>query len=941
MTATRIRRAKFIVATSAAFISLLSSAASGGPDWNGELRRADQALIGSPAAPGNPLKVPDIKMAQEILTRVVLQAPVAEVVAACKKLLPVLSISEAAIQAKCADAATETGNVRLMTNAGRSAAEEQGSTSKSEAEVERLLKAALANGDFKAALALAKQPGLDPKAAQSFRAQAEMLAMRQAENSQSAAIYVDQRTVLAKPDGPAADQARSRLSQFVDEGSREALAALREIGRQSPAAAPWAAAIILKSAKAGSADAAQFYVEAFVDDQPNWTDERVAGELASLLAGTGRVEDYALAILLDIRMGRARANQIAIDQIIKRAGGDAAIILDVAKRFAKSGSGSVSLFELAFTLAENSATMGNFDAALWAAQLVERNPGFAGQNLWKKAVTLTEAGDKVLTVERALLLAQLRLADPSGEPDIQGARQALEKVPDALRSAEVWESLAGIAAADESVSAGREAEAYYRKAIAAGSAKAMAELGLALTRGRPGIPIDLQAGRNLLDAAVNAGETGAMAKLAKTLAVSDPSAAKYLFLRAVQAGDLRAGAGLSEILEGSGDLAGARQALENAAAGGEPDLVAALAAFQFRTGAKTPAEVNAMLLPLLDNADRKAVVAAAKILLKIPSAETEARTVAALTKLARSNDADAVAELAQFYVSRAISGDGSQEAEVWSRKAAQMHRPDAAVQMSKWLLSQKAQQERGIALLRFLLEDNPGDPNANRMLGDILAQGDESDRNVHAAFARYEVAAKGGSVGAKLRLARAYEFGSGTKADTGLAIELYSQAASAGSLNGMRDLGRLLVSAGSEADPGRGFDILYSAAKAGQVESQAEVGRLLLTGLGILRDEEEGLRWLEKAVQGGDVGAMLDLFHFYRRSGGEGKVQAAIELLTKASNAGSDEAMFILGMLYRDGEMVKADSKMAQYWLRKSASSGGVKAVRASKQLDAKYSDGD
>lgn len=909
-------------------------------DWAGELKRAEAELKGSPAAPGNPLLVPDVKAARNILLRIVEEAPISDVADACVKLLPILDNENAGVRARCAEAGKDTGRTGLFTKAVRPGAADTLNSESVNENALQLLQAALANGDFKAALALSRRPEIDAKTAESYSKQAEMLARRQAAKDPSAAVYIDQRTISENNASSEAQTAWKRLEGLAAAGSREAAVALVDIGKKIPDAAPRAASGLSAAASAGNADAAQMYVAAHVDDRPVWTDRATAENLAALLAQTGRTLDLVVALQFSIRNGDIVTVGDIGRRILKSAQRDPVELLRAAWRLEETRLATPAELALAFQLAELSAREGNLEAASWAPLLIEKHPDIAGSGRWEKAVALLENRTAAQSLNESVLLAKLKLAHPSGVPDLAGARSALEAIPDKNRTAMVWQLLGDIAAEDTSEASGKKAAAHYGTAIELGSAEAMIDLATMLLAGRPGIAADPTTAQRLLDDASATGQTEAMLKLAKAVATREPNEARYLYLRALESGDARAGLGLSALLENSGDIKAARKALEKAAVTGDPEMIASLAAFLLRTKSAQASEIEAMLEPLNSarDIDSSAQALAAATLLQLPSAQAQVKGQKTLEALAQREEPDAVAALAKHHVSIAITGADGTIAEKWARKASKLRRPSPLVELARWYLQsdRKQQQVKAAELLTAVLESNPSQTDANRLLGDMLAQGVAVKRDPRAAFAKFEAAALAGSVGGQLRLARAYETGSGVEVDTGKAIEFYARAAEAGSLNAMRDLGRLLISDGPNSDPMRGFQLLYTAAKAGQVESQTEIGRLLLSGSGVLHDAAEGIRWLEKGAAGGDPGAMIDLFHHLRRNGGDNEHKRAVSLLEKAAIGGSKEAMSILATMYRDGELVEADQQLAQIWFKKAADQGDLKAARASKRLNKK-----
>jgi hypothetical protein len=663
-------------------------------DWAGELTRAEAALKGRPAAPGNPLLVPDIRTAREILQIIVRQAPVSFVASACAKLLPILDEDEPETRARCTNAGKETGKTGLFAKAARSDATAKSNADAADGSGLQLLQAALANGDFKAALALSRRPDIDPKTVESYRKQAEMLALRQAAKDPSASIFVDQQTILEGNAPGISEGAWKRLYEFAAGGSREAALALRDIGRKTPAAAARAALGIFAAARAGNADAAQMYVAAHVDDKPVWTDRAAASELAALLAQTGRTLDLVVALQFSIRNGDAVTVEDIGKRILQSAQGDPVELLRAAWRLEETKLATPSELMLAFQLAERAAREGNLEAASWAPLLIEQHPDIAGDGRWEKAVALLETRRAGRSLNESVLLAKLKLAHPSGNPDLAGARAALEAIPGETRTAVVWQRLGGIAAEDPSAASGKEAAALYGKAIKLGSAEAMIDLATILLAGRPGIAADPTTAQRLLDDAAATGQTEAMLKLAKAVTAREPNEARYLYLKALENGDARAGVGLSALLENSGDIIAARKALEKAAVTGDPEMIASLAAFLLRTKSADASEIEKMLEPIVSARDisSSAQILAASTLLQLSSSQAQGRALNALKALAQKEEPDAVAALAKHHVSVAAAGADGADAERWARKASKLHRPSPLVDLAKWYLQSDAKQ---------------------------------------------------------------------------------------------------------------------------------------------------------------------------------------------------------------------------------------------------------
>lgn len=117
---------------------------------------------------------------------------------------------------------------------------------------------------------------------------------------------------------------------------------------------------------------------------------------------------------------------------------------------------------------------------------------------------------------------------------------------------------------------------------------------------------------------------------------------------------------------------------------------------------------------------------------------------------------------------------------------------------------------------------------------------------------------------------------------------------------------------------------LQSRAEAGDAEAMNYLGYLLLNGNdSIRRDIPEGLIWLTRAAQKGDLKAASNLGWLYLQGDVVVKdVAKGIEYVRKASDGGLPVAMSILGDLYRDGTGLATDTAAADSLYRKAFEGG-------------------
>ena len=87
----------------------------------------------------------------------------------------------------------------------------------------------------------------------------------------------------------------------------------------------------------------------------------------------------------------------------------------------------------------------------------------------------------------------------------------------------------------------------------------------------------------------------------------------------------------------------------------------------------------------------------------------------------------------------------------------------------------------------------------------------------------------------------------------------------------------------SDSDFENAAKLLREAVKAGDLTAQTDLGQLYLKGVGVTKDEAEGIKWTQKAAEKGD-----------------------------------STAQYNLGVSYRDGIGVEKDQKKADEWFAKA-----------------------
>jgi hypothetical protein len=122
-------------------------------------------------------------------------------------------------------------------------------------------------------------------------------------------------------------------------------------------------------------------------------------------------------------------------------------------------------------------------------------------------------------------------------------------------------------------------------------------------------------------------------------------------------------------------------------------------------------------------------------------------------------------------------------------------------------------------------------------------------------------------------------------------------------------------------DTDKAMEYIKKAAEAGYAPAAFTYGILLKQGYGIELDDIDGaMYWYRIAADGGDTDAMIELALCHQRYTGD--VEAALEMLNKAADAGSAKAMGMLSYHYEYGLGVTQDDNKAFELAKLSAEAG-------------------
>lgn len=186
---------------------------------------------------------------------------------------------------------------------------------------------------------------------------------------------------------------------------------------------------------------------------------------------------------------------------------------------------------------------------------------------------------------------------------------------------------------------------------------------------------------------------------------------------------------------------------------------------------------------------------------------------------------------------------------------------------------------------------------------------------------RWVRAAEAGNADARYHLGLMFEHGWELPANAEAAQRWYHHAASAGHAQAQLALSRLLERAGNPEAA-----VWYQMAAAqGDAAAQFAMGRMCCAGELLAQDFLQGLCWYVRAAEQGHTTALVTLGQLC--NGGLQHIAAAS--FSRAAEAGSAQAQYLLGQQYAQGLGLEANLWEAFYWYVRAAEQGLAEAQAA------------
>jgi len=222
------------------------------------------------------------------------------------------------------------------------------------------------------------------------------------------------------------------------------------------------------------------------------------------------------------------------------------------------------------------------------------------------------------------------------------------------------------------------------------------------------------------------------------------------------------------------------------------------------------------------------------------------------------------------------------------------------------------------------LEERSHDDKLQYRLGQMLYTGTGTEKDVSAAVACFEKAARLGNVHAQYMLGKICLDANSGHENAEKAVLWLTKAADSGSSIAQYALGKLYRD-GSHVKKNidKAVSLFTLLAEQGNQHAAYALGRLYFAGVDIPRDVNAAVKWLTVSEDLGNQFAQYTLAKLYLAGEDVPKdIPRAVELFTKSASQNNSFAQYQLGKLYLLGEGVSRNAEAAVKWLTASAEQG-------------------
>ena len=157
-------------------------------------------------------------------------------------------------------------------------------------------------------------------------------------------------------------------------------------------------------------------------------------------------------------------------------------------------------------------------------------------------------------------------------------------------------------------------------------------------------------------------------------------------------------------------------------------------------------------------------------------------------------------------------------------------------------------------------------------------------------------------------------------------VQWFTKSADQGNTQAQKMLGDMYFKGiGVTKDEKEGLRLINLAAEQGLPEAQIFLGGCYLNGTGVAKDPKEAIKWYTKAAEQGDSNAQGSLGCFYQSGNLVAKDEKeAVKWFNMSAEQGNSAAQGSLGRCYMEGIGVDKDEKEGVKWIQKSAEQGNA-----------------
>lgn len=234
--------------------------------------------------------------------------------------------------------------------------------------------------------------------------------------------------------------------------------------------------------------------------------------------------------------------------------------------------------------------------------------------------------------------------------------------------------------------------------------------------------------------------------------------------------------------------------------------------------------------------------------------------------------------------------------------------------MGRMRLYGYGQLKNNIIALRYLRQAaQKGLLPAQRMMGSYALI---KEKNPEEALVWFKKAADANDIDAQMYCAAAYLFGVGTHKNTDAARRYYIAAAKNGNSIAQYALGESFLESRDSSSKKLGLLWLEKAVAQNNAAAQAKLGGLYASGTLVDADMAKAKELINLSISQGYLPALYQMGEVLRK---EGDVQQAKDLFTKAINAHVDGAEMGLAQLYLQAKSPMYDARLGFLWMLKAA----------------------